>query len=161
MKTKKPLKITRDTREQDGCGWTFDAPQYDPKPVLTVKTLTTGDYSLTGLEHLVCVERKEMQDLVGCLGAGRERFERELERMRSMESACVIVEGPQLQLQGGNYRGALNPLAAWQSVLSFAARYRVPWFFCRDKYEAERCAYDYLRHYANEAYRRLKALVGE
>ena len=44
-------------------------------------TLPTGDYSLKGLEHHVCIERKSLDDLLGCVGRDRERFERELHRM--------------------------------------------------------------------------------
>ncbi|WP_241160230.1 hypothetical protein [Desulfovibrio sp. ZJ369] len=43
-------------------------------------SLTVGDYSLEGLTDKVAVERKELPDLVQCLGRERERFERELQR---------------------------------------------------------------------------------
>jgi len=43
-------------------------------------TLPTGDYSLAGYEDRLAVERKSLEDLLGCLTFGRERFERELRR---------------------------------------------------------------------------------
>ena len=44
----------------------------DLSPLGTVcATLVTGDYTVRGLEHLVAVERKSLQDLVGCVGRQR------------------------------------------------------------------------------------------
>ena len=47
-----------------------------------VGTLDTGDYSIRGLEHLVAVERKSLDDLLGIVGRDRQRFRRELQRLR-------------------------------------------------------------------------------
>ena len=46
-------------------------------------TLPTGDYSVSGFEDLICVERKSLPDLIGCMTSGRTRFERELQRMKA------------------------------------------------------------------------------
>lgn len=56
------------------------------------RSLETGDYSIEGMESRVTVERKSLTDLYGTLGGGRERFEREFERMQAMEFAAVVVE---------------------------------------------------------------------
>jgi ERCC4-type nuclease len=46
-------------------------------------TLATGDYSLAGCELLFAVERKTVADLAACcMGDNRDRFERELHRLR-------------------------------------------------------------------------------
>ena len=42
-------------------------------------TLPTGDYTLKGLEHHVCIERKSLDDLLGCVGSDRQRFDREIQ----------------------------------------------------------------------------------
>jgi ERCC4-type nuclease len=48
-----------------------------------VGTLTSGDYSVLGLQELFAVERKTVADLVACcVGENRQRFERELHRLR-------------------------------------------------------------------------------
>ena len=73
----KPAQLTAisDSREQ--------AP-YDFSPMATKRaTLATGDYSIRGLEDLVCLERKALDDLTGCITHDRERFERELQRYLS------------------------------------------------------------------------------
>lgn len=57
-------------------------------------TLRTADYSILGLEHLCLVERKSVSDLAGVVGHGRERFERELARLRDeTRAAFLVVEG--------------------------------------------------------------------
>ena len=152
-----PLRIVRDTREQLKCGWMF-AEGFDPAPIVTVAKLETGDYSLVGHEQDVVVERKTLQDLVGCLGIGRDRFEREMHRMKGIASAIVIVEAPQSLLRRGKYRGQLLPESAWQSVVSFTCRYRVPFAFCRNAREAERLCFDFLRHYANGFVKKMRAI---
>lgn len=65
-------KIIIDSREKKG--WDFDGCEK------TVAALKTGDYTLEGLEDVLCIERKGSilelaQNLLD------ERFERELERM--------------------------------------------------------------------------------
>lgn len=55
-------------------------------------TLKTGDYSLQGMEDLVCLERKSLEDLVATLAHGRERFFRELERMQAFPYRAILVE---------------------------------------------------------------------
>ena len=50
-------------------------------------TLDTGDYSVRGLEHLVAVERKTLDDLLGCCGRERDRFKRELARLEPQEKS--------------------------------------------------------------------------
>ena len=56
-----------DTREQR---------PLDLTPLKSVPgTLATGDYSVRGLEHVVAIERKSLDDLLGCIGRDRARFE--------------------------------------------------------------------------------------
>ena len=150
---KTPLRIVVDSREQSPFifnGYPVEA---------SVGALEAGDYSVAGFERRVAVERKELQDLVGCLGADRQRFERELARLRGYDCAAVIVEEPMSALRQGRYRGHLNPDSAWQSVLAFSMRYRMPFIFCADRADAEAVTFDLLRHYARDRWRELQALT--
>lgn len=155
------LSIVRDTREQKrqdkALGWMFNRG-FDPKPEVITRGLPTGDYSLLGLENDVIVERKTLPDLVACLGRERDRFEAELVRMRGYSAAVVIVEATMDDLSGGNYRSMLDPVCAVQTVISFCANYRIPFFFCKNGQAAERCAFDFLRHY-HTRFRRKAAAV--
>lgn len=158
---KQPLNIVRDTREQKrqdrALGWTF-SDGFDPKPTLITDSLSTGDYSLVGHENEVVVERKTLPDLIACLGPERERFERELSRMRGIPSVTVIVESPQSAMERGRYRSRLLPEAAWQSIISFTQKYRVPFIFCRNARAAERACFDFLRHYAIHFWKKARAI---
>lgn len=87
MATEDLISITIDTREQTP--WSF------PVEVATVRvgTLKTGDYALTGDDGFA-VERKSLDDFVGTISTGWERFKRELERMDHNGFRCkpIIVE---------------------------------------------------------------------
>ena len=125
---------------------------------VSVGALEAGDYSVRGFERRVVVERKSLTDLVGCLGGDRDRFERELQRLKACDVAAVIVEEPMDALRQGHYRGNLNPYSAWQSVLAFMQRYRVPFIFCTDRADAEQTTFDLLRHFARDRRKELLAL---
>jgi ERCC4-type nuclease len=82
--------------------------------------LVTGDYSVRGLEHLVAIERKSIQDLIGCIGRDRERFKRELQRLHAYQYRALVVEGSWAQLERGEYRGKVSPQSAVGSLLAWA-----------------------------------------
>ena len=126
--------------------------------VVSAAALEAGDYSVAGFTRRIAVERKSLQDLVGCLGTDRERFERELARLRGYDAAAVVVEAPFHDLRAGNYRSQMDPAAAWQSVLAFIQRYRLPFLFCDCRADAEKATFDFLRHYARDRWRELSAL---
>jgi ERCC4-type nuclease len=147
------MRILIDSREQTPFHFT------DYEAEVTGGTLQAGDYSLEGLESLVAVERKSLADLVGCLGKDRDRFERELERLRGFEAAAVVVESPMAALALGEYRSALNPKAAYESVVAFMVRYRLTFYFAQDRRGAERFTYSFLRHYWRTVERRYQAVA--
>ena len=150
--SKMPLRIVVDSREQ--APFTFSGLPVE----VEVAALEAGDYSVRGFERKVAVERKELQDLVGCLSGDRERFERELARLRGYDAAAVVVEASVVALRTGRYLGRLDAGAAWQSVLAFTMRYRVPFIFCADRADAEGVTFDLLRHYARDRWRELQVL---
>lgn len=138
-----PFRIVVDTREQSPFSFFCYGVQVERS------TLHTGDYSLAGFENLLTLERKSMSDLAGCMTSGRERFERELLRMREFESAAVIVEEPLIAIRSGTYRSRLNPVSFEQSILSFMIRFRVPFLFGRNREYAEWLTFNALRHFFN------------
>jgi len=147
-----PLRIIQDSREQ--------APfRFEGFPaVVEVAGLDAGDYSLAGFERRVAVERKSIQDLVGCLTGERPRFERELQRLKAMDAAAVVVEATADDLRAGHFRARLNPEAAWQSVLAFTQRYRIPFFWSDSRADAEETTFHLLRHYQQDRMREWQAL---
>lgn len=141
---KKMIPVIIDTREQTP--FTFIGFPVTTKP----GTLHTGDYSIAGFEETICIERKSLGDLASCMTIGRERFERELERMRSMECAAVIVEEPFLNVTKGNYRSKLNVKSFEQSILSLMFRHKVPFLFGQSRRHAETICFNCLRHFYNQ-----------
>jgi hypothetical protein len=58
-------------------------------------TLQSGDYSLRGLEEQIGIERKgSLTELASCcMDPNRERFERELHRLRGMRFKRLLIIG--------------------------------------------------------------------
>jgi len=148
------MKVIVDSREQKP----FTFGNYSDINLVN-GTLQAGDYSIFGLESLVAIERKSLADLVQCLGRDRERFVRELERLRGYESAAVVVESPLGDLVSGSYRSRLDPKAAYESCVAFMARYKLPFYFAQDRRGAERFTVSFLRHFKNDIERRYKAVA--
>ena len=66
----------------------------DLEPLTTItSTLVTGDYSVRGLEHVVAIERKSLDDLVGCVGRDRERFDREVQSFERCRAVSRDEQG--------------------------------------------------------------------
>ncbi|SNS03175.1 ERCC4 domain-containing protein [Humidesulfovibrio mexicanus] len=148
------MKIICDTREQAPFGFV----SYDCEMV--AGTLTTGDYSLAGLLDRCAVERKSLDDLLGCLtGEGRERFERELARASGLECFAVVVEASMQDMAEGRYRSRMKPHAALQSVLAFQVRHSCPFIWCGNRAGAEYATYHFLRHYLRNAQERLRIVL--
>ncbi len=115
--------IVVDTREQ--------APLQFTRLESVAGTLTSGDYSIRGMEHLFAVERKSLDDLVACcMGYNRERFERELHRLRGFWFARLLVVGTREQVANGEYRSSIKSRVVSNSLGAFEARYNVPVVFC-------------------------------
>jgi DNA excision repair protein ERCC-4 len=94
------------------------------------KRLPTGDYSILGLEHRVCIERKRPSELFTNFTTQRERFEREYERMATFDYAAVVVEGDLATCaQEGSRFSRVQPGTVINSLISWSIRYGVyTWF---------------------------------
>ena len=149
------MTIIVDSREQ--APFAFEHDRYGVQ--IQQGALTVGDYSLVGLTDKVAVERKELSDLVQCLGRERERFERELQRGAALDAFAVVVEDSWAELAAGQYRSKLNPHSACQSVLAFTARYRIPFLFAGSRTGAEYVTWGFLRQYLESARKRWGAIV--
>ena len=81
------LNIIIDTREQEV---TFLFKSY-PDVITTFKKLDTGDFTCVNCEHIVTIDRKSSSnELQKNLGMDSKRFNKELERMRSI-TYCYFV----------------------------------------------------------------------
>ena len=143
---KAPPKVVIDTREQAPLTFT-NLP--------TVRgTLDTGDYSVSGLEHLIAVERKSLPDLLACLGHGRDRFKRELQRLRAYRFRLLLVEADAATIERGAWRSQLKPAHVFGALASWTATYGLPvWLAGTHKAAGEfteRFLYQAARHICDE-----------
>lgn len=152
-----PFTVIVDSNEQ--VPWQFrtiDVADHKGMSALVVHTevrkLKTGDYSIAGLEDRVTIERKSISDALGTFTAGRERFERELERMKEMDYGAIYIEGKpeamarHIRSEGRRVKmkSIMGSLRAWRQ------RYGVHTLWCLNRHEAERECIADLRQYWND-----------
>jgi len=140
--------IIIDTRERSP--YTFET--IDPMPNTMVSGLKTGDYSVDGFQDRITVERKSLTDLYGSIGTGRDRFEREMARMYSMDFAAVVVEADWTTIiKNPPSRSKLKPVSVFATILAWMQRYNVHWLTCPNREFAERATHRILdRWYRDE-----------
>ena len=81
--------IVVDTREQD--------PSTFSRLPSVRGTLRSADYLIRDLEELFGVERKSINDVVGCcVGDKRARLEREMHRLRGYRFKQLLIVGTEL-----------------------------------------------------------------
>lgn len=126
----KPVLVLVDTREQEPYS-------FDPRLVAVQRrALPAGDYSVAGLDGLVAVERKSLDDFVSTVIHSRERFHRELRKLAEYRAACVVVEAGVVDVLQRRYRGEAHPSAVLGSALSIIFDFRIPVFFCSSRQAA-------------------------
>jgi ERCC4-type nuclease len=114
--------IVQDSREQ--------TPLVFTRLASVVGTLYSADYSVSGLEHLIGIERKSIDDLSSCcMGANRSRFERELHRLRGYRFARLLVIGSREDIASGRYCSQIAPKAVLATLAAFEVRYDLPIVF--------------------------------
>ncbi len=121
-------------------------------------TIPVGDYSIQGLEDYIAIERKELNDLIGCLSKDRSRFERELFKAKALDYFALVIEASLSDIINHNYRSQMEPKAVVQSLLAFSVRYRLPIFFCENREYGARVTGSLLLKYSREIERKHQAL---
>ena len=104
--------VIKDTREKEGHGWWFDENAYCSGT--TKAKVDIGDYAIEGLEHVLCIERKEsVSEFAGnCV---EKRFQRELDKMATFPHAFLLFEFSWLDLE--RYpAGSSVPQSKWSSL---------------------------------------------
>ena len=137
-----------DTREQ--------APLELPWIASERGTLSTGDYSVKGLEHHVAIERKSLPDLVACCGRERERFDREVRRLLAYPVRALVVEADWPAIEAGNWRGKLTPRQVGSSLISWQVQ-GLPVVLAGNRDRAARLVASMLRRTAIHHWRTLRA----
>jgi ERCC4-type nuclease len=101
-------------------------PPFPAGIVIERATLAEADYTTPGLIRIARIERKSPADLASTLSHGRERFDREVQRLQPYRWKCVVVEGDLSEV----YRTtAMHPHSILGSIASLYARWDVPVLF--------------------------------
>jgi ERCC4-type nuclease len=136
------LHIVIDSREQ--------LPYEFPAEGVTAirRALSAGDYSIEGRETEFAVERKSLADFVQTVIRGRERFRKELVRLKSYRRACVVIEGGMPDITQARYPGGAHPASVLGAIISIIVDYGIPVYLCGDRQHACRFVESYLRRCA-------------
>ena len=114
-----PLVVLADTREQA-------IPPFPAGVVVERATLAEADYTTPTLIEVARIERKSVADFASTLSRGRERFDREIQRLQPYRWKCIVVEGDLSHV----YRAsAIHPHSVIGSIASLFARWEVPTLF--------------------------------
>ncbi len=121
-------------------------------------SLSTGDYTVQGFENEIIVERKSLDDFLGVVGQGRERFDREIQRLLSYRSRMIVLEASMVDLEFGGWRSKVTPEAAIGSYLGWIDE-GVPIVLAGRRDIAERITRRFLFISARRRYRKLCAIL--
>ena len=117
-------------------------------------SLETGDVALSALPEGAVTERKTPSDVASCIGANRERFERELKRGRYVGRMIVVIEGTLADVCAASrisHNAIVGTLAAW------TLRY-CPFVFAGSQREAADFAFRFLAAQVRDAKRMANAI---
>ncbi|MCA9189821.1 MAG: hypothetical protein R3E01_02675 [Pirellulaceae bacterium] len=123
-------------------------------------TLATGDYSVKGLERVIAVERKSLQDLVGCVGRERDRFDREVQRLVAYPVRALVVEASWDDVRQGEWQGRVTPRQVEGSLLGWIAA-GLPVIMAGSRVFAQTYTARLLYIAARRRWREARALIGE
>lgn len=154
-----PFTILIDSREQlpyDFAGMVGQGGAKLIVPKLVVG-LRSGDYSISGLDDQVAVERKSLEDLYGSVTFGRDRFEREISRLDDLPGfAAVVIEATWEEIAdpAGHRPGwtnQTNPRSVEGTIAAWSIRYRhVVWWAAGSRRSAELRTFGILKAFWNK-----------
>ena len=131
--------ILVDSREQ--CPWLFSS--ISPMPTIITQGLKSGDYSIQGFEESgICIERKSLPDLFGSCGKGRDRLEKEFQRMSEFQYSAIIIERSFASIiKNPPVNTRMNPKAVFHTLISWSIKYNVHVWPAEDRIMAEKICY--------------------
>lgn len=144
------LVVIIDTREQNP--WTFADLPSEPG------SLATGDYSIQGLEHLISIERKSLDDFLACIGRERDRFRRLLQRLRAYRFRALVIEASYADLERGEWRSQIKPASVLGSLAAWQCQYELPIMLAGNHESAARFAERFLYQAARRVAAEIAAL---
>ncbi len=112
----------------------------------TVKTkLEVGDYSLKGLEHLVSIERKSLDDFINSTIHNKRRFKHNLIDLSRMEHKAIVVEASLRDVFMHRYKSKTHNQAVFGIVAAISGKWKIPVFFWENHAYAQMMVEKYLK----------------
>lgn len=114
--------IVYDTREQ--LPYTFnDLGINSLKQCLGI---SGADYSIKGFENKIRIERKSQADFYGSIGKGRERFEKTIKFLSTMEFAGLVIECSEEELLCPEITYSnITANSIYGTIVSFQVKYKI------------------------------------
>jgi len=114
--------ILIDSREQN---------PYNFKGEITkVTTIKTGDYSIEvigqSLQTEIAIERKSLNDFVGSITSGRERFEKEIVRAKELKYFAIIIECDWEDIENHRYESKMPVNSVLGTITGWSVKYNIP-----------------------------------
>jgi len=92
--------------------------------------LKTGDYTVEGMEKLLCLERKSLADVVACTVAHRRRFLAACDRLARFPWKAILVEATLEDIKGGyesvDFPSEVHPNAVCGTLDAIEAKFSIP-----------------------------------
>ena len=92
--------------------------------------LKTGDYTVEGMETLLCLERKSLADLVACTVTYRRRFLTACGRLARFPWKAILIEATLEDIKGGfesvDYPLGVHPNAVCGTLDAIEAKFGIP-----------------------------------
>lgn len=93
-------------------------------------TLKTGDYTVEGMESLLCLERKSIADLVACTVTYRRRFLAACARLARFTWKAILIEATFEDIKGGfdafDIPSDVHPNAVCGTIDAIEAKFGIP-----------------------------------
>lgn len=93
-------------------------------------TLSEGDYRIAGVVDFTIERKGSLDELASCcIGHNRDRFERELFRLRPYRFKRLLIVGASCErdILDYQYRSAINPPCVLGSLFAWQARFDLPY----------------------------------
>jgi len=147
------LKFVIDTREQWplSFGALLKPRTFAPGGIVRYG-LGEGDYGCELDEQLLPIrlERKSLGDLFGSCGYGRERLEREFERLRQYDYRALLIEATLGQVLAGHERSRISGRVAAASCLAWSVHFGLQVVFAENHRRAGAVAQRLLETFAED-----------
>jgi ERCC4-type nuclease len=146
----KPLVLV-DTREKE------PLPLHANHPNWIVgerrQTLKTGDYTIEGMEDVLCLERKSIADIVACTVTSRRRFLAACARLAGFTWKAILIEATLEDIKRGfdafDIPSDVHPNAVCGTLDAIEAKFGIPIMYASTvrKLSAERAASWLSKHF--------------